>query len=176
MQTTKERIHKSKWGYHPCDYATFLKLKKLNYRLLVAKRKAAAWHRWDRKATHNRKGKEPTIDEVFAVKKGKFQAVFSIDKKKRGVYIGERTPHSYWVSDGRKEITTTKDKDYKIIATNADIYAYCSTKNGGCIEIDTYGIERNYQRAKAPKPKIEDVEALDIDEKLIDELLQKIEK
>jgi hypothetical protein len=39
----------SRWGYHACDHATYLKLKRLNHLIEQAKHLAAAQWRFDRK-------------------------------------------------------------------------------------------------------------------------------
>lgn len=45
---------KSKYGFHPCDYETFLKLKHVHKAFFIAKKKIAEWHRWNNKIPHNR--------------------------------------------------------------------------------------------------------------------------
>lgn len=45
---------KSRWGYHPVDYPTYVKIKRLNYLLLLALKRRAALDRWIRKAPQNR--------------------------------------------------------------------------------------------------------------------------
>lgn len=47
-------VFRSKWGFHPCDYQTYLLLKELNRLYEKAKRAYAAWRRWARKLPHNR--------------------------------------------------------------------------------------------------------------------------
>ena len=47
-------MFRSRWGFHPCDYATCRKLKLLNRLYLRAVRLAHAWARWQRKDLHNR--------------------------------------------------------------------------------------------------------------------------
>ncbi len=47
-------IHQSRWGWHPCDYATFRLLKRLRRACEEARRQFAAWRRWQRKMPHNR--------------------------------------------------------------------------------------------------------------------------
>jgi hypothetical protein len=47
-------VFRSRWGFHPCDYATFRKLKFLNIVYQRAVRQAHAWERWKRKDPHNR--------------------------------------------------------------------------------------------------------------------------
>lgn len=45
---------KSKWGFHPCGYETFMKLKSLQKLYQDALRRKAAWERWERKLPENR--------------------------------------------------------------------------------------------------------------------------
>jgi hypothetical protein len=59
------RTFKSRWGYHPCDYILFRKLKRIHKGYWQARRKVAAHHRWSRKLSHNRIGREPVVAEVF---------------------------------------------------------------------------------------------------------------
>lgn len=47
-------IVRSRWGWHPCSYETFVLLKRLHVAYLEALRQYAAWQRWNRKAPHNR--------------------------------------------------------------------------------------------------------------------------
>jgi hypothetical protein len=47
-------VHQLRWGWHPCDYATFRLLKRLNRACEEARRQFAAWQRWHRKMPHNR--------------------------------------------------------------------------------------------------------------------------
>jgi len=54
MTTTETNVYKSRWGYHSCDYETFLKLKKLHKLYWQTVYRFAAWERWDRKLPHNR--------------------------------------------------------------------------------------------------------------------------
>jgi hypothetical protein len=50
----RKTMFQSRWGFHPCDYATFRKLKFLHHVYQKALRMAHAWERWKRKAPHNR--------------------------------------------------------------------------------------------------------------------------
>jgi len=52
--TTNLPVYQSRWGFHPCDYQTYRKLKFLNLAFLKAVRQAHAWVRWKRKDPHNR--------------------------------------------------------------------------------------------------------------------------
>ena len=47
-------VSRSRWGHHPCDYETYLLLKKLNGYYEKAVRAYAAWQRWARKEPQNR--------------------------------------------------------------------------------------------------------------------------
>src|SRR5262249_51541295 len=47
-------MFQSRWGFHPCDYPTYRKLKLLNQVYLQAIRLAHTWARWKRKDPHNR--------------------------------------------------------------------------------------------------------------------------
>jgi len=51
---TNSPVYQSRFGCHPCDYQTFLKLKKLNAVYFKALRQLSVWERWDRKAPQNR--------------------------------------------------------------------------------------------------------------------------
>lgn len=52
--TSTPQVFQSRWGFHPCDYATYRKLKLLNQVYLRSVRLARAWQRWQRKEPHNR--------------------------------------------------------------------------------------------------------------------------
>jgi hypothetical protein len=51
---TVQQVFPSRWGLHPCDYATYRKLRFLNMVYQRAVRQAHAWDRWQRKDPHNR--------------------------------------------------------------------------------------------------------------------------
>jgi hypothetical protein len=55
--------HRSRWGWHSCDYQTFLVLKELNKLCERAQHLHAAWCRWQRKAPHNRVSRRAVVDE-----------------------------------------------------------------------------------------------------------------
>lgn len=57
------QTYQGRWGYYPCKYETFRKLKRLNYLCLKARIEGARWFRWGRKAEHNRKYEEPQLPE-----------------------------------------------------------------------------------------------------------------
>ena len=53
---------RSRWGWHPCGYETFLLLKRLFAHWQEAQRRRAEWERWARKAPHNRLVRQPVRD------------------------------------------------------------------------------------------------------------------
>jgi hypothetical protein len=54
--------HRSRWGWHPCDYTTYLLLKRLHGLCERARRRYAAWQRWRRKMPHNRVIRRKVVD------------------------------------------------------------------------------------------------------------------
>jgi hypothetical protein len=48
------QIFQSRWGFHPCDYQVFLKLKRIHKAYWEGLRKLAAWQRWHGKLPANR--------------------------------------------------------------------------------------------------------------------------
>lgn len=51
--------HQGRFGYHPCDFETFLKLKEAHGLLLRAYRDCKRFLRWENKLPDNRNGEEP---------------------------------------------------------------------------------------------------------------------
>ncbi|MCI0639055.1 MAG: hypothetical protein L0Y72_20620 [Gemmataceae bacterium] len=56
-------MHQGRWGYYPCSFDAFQKLKELNKLWEKAKRQRAAWQRWIRKLPHNRVSRPRLCDE-----------------------------------------------------------------------------------------------------------------
>ena len=54
--------HRSRWGWHPCDYQTYVLLKELNALCEHARRLYATWQRWHRKLPHNRVLRRKIVD------------------------------------------------------------------------------------------------------------------
>ncbi len=57
--------HKSRWGFHPCDYETFLKLRRIHKAYHAGLILLARWRRWRAKMPHNRRGPEPVVPAVI---------------------------------------------------------------------------------------------------------------
>ena len=56
---------KSRWGFHPCDYELFRKLKSLHKWFWQTAHDFHRWHRWWRKQPPNRIGREPMVCSIF---------------------------------------------------------------------------------------------------------------
>jgi hypothetical protein len=63
--TTKQQIHETRWGFVPCDYETYLKLKKAHKLLLRAYQDCKRNIRWNNKEPQNQKGPEPRAPKDF---------------------------------------------------------------------------------------------------------------
>lgn len=63
--TTDTTRYKSRWGFHPCGYEFFQKLKYLYKIYWQTVYDFHRWHRWWRKDEHNRIGPEPIYCPVF---------------------------------------------------------------------------------------------------------------
>jgi hypothetical protein len=57
--------YQSRWGFHPCDYATYLQLRRIHKAYWQARRKVAAQRRWARKLPQNRRDPEPMVPAVL---------------------------------------------------------------------------------------------------------------
>lgn len=57
--------YRSRWGYHPCNFETYRKLRRLHKAYYEGLRLLARWKRWRAKKPHNRRGPEPAVPEVY---------------------------------------------------------------------------------------------------------------
>ncbi len=57
------QVHQGRWGFYPCDYETYQKLKELHKWYYEAVRKWADWCRWERKEPQNRVIRRKIKDE-----------------------------------------------------------------------------------------------------------------
>ena len=58
---------KSRFGFHPCDYMVYSKLKELHKAYYKALKEFHRWVRWDRKMPKNRIGPEPEYNSFFII-------------------------------------------------------------------------------------------------------------
>lgn len=63
--STVVKTYKSRWGYHPVDYSTFIELKQAHKLFLQAMRDWRKNSRWTAKDKQNRIGEEPKTPPVF---------------------------------------------------------------------------------------------------------------
>jgi len=172
---TENKVYESKWGYHPCDRETYMKLKKLNYWFLKAQKRAAEWNRWARKDEHNRvirefirndKGQKIGV-EILGPKpepqniEGPFCNFHTAKENNR--YGCRRTSQTYWLNKGDLQIEWETMR-----AKNGERYCYHSG-----LYVDSFGIDRDYQNAKRPTTK-ESVQPLKNSVEQIDELYEKV--
>lgn len=55
----------SRWGYHPCNHETYLKLRRLHKAYWEGRRLLAKWRRWHAKKPHIRTRPEPVVPTVL---------------------------------------------------------------------------------------------------------------
>ena len=179
---TEQKIFESKWGFYPCSKETYLKLKKLNYWLLLSKQQAAKWNRWMRKKDYNRfiikrindkDGLCLRYDKVVVVIPEIKSPFCSLDRQKDewtvGRYVDERTAQTFWCKKDNLERKFFNNGKSQII--NGEQYGY---RTG--LYVDSFGIERNYGFAKTPQCSAEKVIPLDINEEFIDDLYDRASK
>lgn len=64
-EASTTQTFRSRFGFHPCDYPTYRKLKDLHRWYWLTVRDFHAWWRWQRKQPQNRRGQEPAFCPVF---------------------------------------------------------------------------------------------------------------
>lgn len=85
MDTTSSNF-KSRWGFHPCNYEVFHKLKRLHGWYWRTVYEFHQWHRWWRKEPQNRNGREPTFCPSFIEDTMWFKPVQTRGEKATKVY------------------------------------------------------------------------------------------
>jgi hypothetical protein len=99
----------SRWGYHPCDYQLFCKLRLLHKWYWRNVYDFHRWLRWSRRLPHNRQGAEPTFCAVFVFNEPTFKPVL-IHNDIVDLYREARTPQPEpvvpWNSQLRNRIST----------------------------------------------------------------------
>jgi hypothetical protein len=92
--------HRSKWGWHPCDYQTYRLLKALNRLFEQARRQHAAWHRWHRKRPSNRVIRRNILDER-GNKVGREVVGPQPEPNLAPLFCVRRSVLTHWSEDGR---------------------------------------------------------------------------
>lgn len=72
MSTSTDSF-RSRFGYHPCDFATWQKLRSLKKCYWQTVKDFHRWWRWQRKRPENRRGPEPKFCDVFVINKPWFR-------------------------------------------------------------------------------------------------------
>lgn len=183
--TNIQDLHQAASGrFYLYDRKTFLKLKQLHRRFCSAQHKASRWHRWARKAPRNRvtrrifrnsKNQKIGFEIVGPAPEPQICSVFSrkADYKANDRYwsgmAGVRTHKTYWMEDNRKQRINGPNWQ----PLNADIYRYIPTENGGCVDVDSFGIDRAYRQAKHPVRK-DHQETPELTKQRIEELFKQL--
>jgi len=152
METMLEsKVFKSRWGHHPCDYKTFLELKKLNYLYFKALKMRARWERWDRKEPQNRTIKKWKRD-LLGRKIGKEIIGHQLEPKLDNIFLEKKITQGYvWDRETQKYVL----KDYEIV------------------KIININIMEEYQKAKHPKKNKEDIVELKLTKEDINKWYEK---
>src|SRR5258708_7722439 len=122
--------HRSKWGWHPCDYETYRLLKALHRLCDQARRQCAAWRRWRRKRPHNRILRRAVIDEQ--------------GNKVGGEVVGPRPePELTPLFCHRRQVLTSWSEDGRPLK---------EARPAETVEFDDHGIPEAYAAARRPVP------------------------
>lgn len=113
-------VHQNRFGYHPCDYETYQKLKTLHKAYWKAVYGLAEWFRWQAKQPHNRVLRQKIKDETGKVigkkiigewNEPKYCPLFGLPDYKRGwMTIPEHLKDHGIIAD-YKNAKTPKDKN-----------------------------------------------------------------
>lgn len=63
----------SRWGFHVCDHAVYLKLKAIKKAYFQALKQSADYRRWGRKTVTQHEFDEPVVNPVFAIGRGVYE-------------------------------------------------------------------------------------------------------
>jgi hypothetical protein len=140
---------RSRWGWHPCDYETYLLLKKLHGLYQQALRRYAAWQRWQRKRPHNRVLRRRIRDA-----RGR-----TIGKEVIGPWPEPPLPGPFCV---RRRVLTQRDPDGRPL------------KDPRLVEeviFDDLGVGEGYRAARRPAPTEAEVKPLRLTAEAIRHLL-----
>jgi hypothetical protein len=92
--------HRSRWGWHPCDYSTYRLLKALHRLFEQARRQHAAWRRWQRKLPNNRVIRRTIVDDN-GNRVGREVVGPQPEPPITAPFCVRRTVLSHWSEDGR---------------------------------------------------------------------------
>lgn len=140
--TPRKNVYRSKWGFHPCDYDTYIKLKKLRGYFYMALSRHRAWERWHRRLPKNKfaieyiydeKGRkkgykkiapipEPVVCPVFSVKRMAKKFFDESGYHKEGIDIEVRVMGDWGVLDAynKARVAVTNPDDVPSLELTAD--------------------------------------------------------
>src|SRR5947208_2843309 len=127
--------HRSRWGWHPCDYAMFLLLKELHDLYERAQHQYATWRRWQRKKPHNRVVRRKLVDDK-GNKVGEEVVGPWAEPPLPQLFCVRRRVLSYWSEDGKP------------------------IREGRAVEevaLDDHGVAEAYRAARRPMASEEEV-------------------
>jgi hypothetical protein len=84
--TPSHEVSQSKWGFYPCCWQTYQKLRVLNFLGLLCLRQEAAYERWARKLPGNRvirKQGKVLLEKPIPIPEPKSPALFNIGAEKK---------------------------------------------------------------------------------------------
>jgi len=167
MNSSGIEVYSGNWGHYPCEYQTFLKIKKLHKYYNKSLSQSKTWFRWARKMEHNRKTNEPKTCPVFSEIVDSKRQLPSVNKPnaKLGYSTSLRTAHSYWVS-------TKKGEAYSYFIPGINYHEKNHSKS---IVVRDFAIREAYQMARMPVQDPESVQRLPLSIKEIDTMLAEIE-
>lgn len=154
MNAIEQTAVKGKYGWHPCDVATFAKLKAIHRAYWESVYRLAAYHRWERKAPQNRVQKYEG--------KGADGKRLPLNPH-RPINAPAMTPFMYMESyqsytDGKGNVNCKNP----FTLTRPSLLA------------EVMDVVQDYQNARQPKAKPEEVFALRLTTERIDALYAKI--
>lgn len=146
MQTQAKNVHHGKFGFYPCDWQTFQKLRRLYGYYLLALSRNADWARWNRKQPQNR-----VLRKWYRDAQGRrtgFEIVGPRTEPQLVPIFTEKAKHKNWRGDSLWD-------EVKILNSH---------------------IEQNYRRAKYPAASEAEVQPLTISIAEIDNMLAILDK
>lgn len=141
-------IHEGKYGFYPCTWETYQKLKVINVAYNRAKHDLAIWQRWERKDPHNRVAR-PKVKDAEGRVVGYGKDIVLPEPEVSSVFC-EATIKKY-------------DKNGRYVKEGLPDY-----------KLKDYRIEEDYRRARYPVQAEEAVEFLSMSMETIDWLYQAI--
>jgi hypothetical protein len=187
INTAGNETFKSNWGYHPCSYETFRKIKKLRRYYYESLPKAAAYYRWARKAEKNRNGNEPGVPPVFCevVSSNGHGCKFDSSNfhPKMGYNSSEKNiGKSCWIKCDKGEgFIYMIPMGYvpRLVESkwgNYTVQDPAGLNNEKTVIVRNLNIDAIYENARIPRESADDVVRLSITEEELDDMLNELQQ